>query len=307
MISKNTTEMRIPSNKVKDIERYIKSELKTLYPVEELRNFVQMLFEAILGWNQVQLLMHGNDTINQSDLLKFHWSVEELRQYRPIQYIIGYTDFCHCRIGVKEGVLIPRPETEEIISATAILMKKEEMVPQIILDICTGSGCIAIALAKEHPDANIYAVDISPEAIAIAKDNADKNGVDIQFDLCDIIHEEPRLPVNQFDLIISNPPYICEREKSGMMPNVLSYEPQIALFVPDNDPMLFYRSIGRYAQQHLSSKGLLVLEINERYGNETIQILTDLGFAVEIKKDFWGKDRMALARRSRPTPYSSNQ
>lgn len=293
----NTTHMHIPSNRVRDIERYIRTELEELYPEGELRMFTQMLFEAYMGWSTAQLLLHRDDTINQSDLLKFHWAVEDLKQYRPIQHIIGYTDFCDCRIAVSPDVLIPRPETEEIVlRATELLNDSGANVQEgIFLDLCTGSGCIAIALAKQFPKAKVYAVDISTKALDLAQKNAERNHVAVEFVQSDILQETIALPCPTFDLIISNPPYIQEKERCNMERNVLEYEPSLALFVPDKDPLKFYRAIGLYALQHLTYKGLLILEINEHLGSATCQLLQSIGFVTQLLQDFRGKDRSIIA------------
>lgn len=293
----NTTHMHIPSNRVRDIERYIRTELDELYPEGELRMFTQMLFEAYMGWSTAQLLLHRDDTINQSDLLKFHWAVEDLKQYRPIQHIIGYTDFCDCRIAVSPDVLIPRPETEEIVlRATELLNDSGANVQEgNFLDLCTGSGCIAIALAKQFPKAKVYAVDISAKALDLAQKNAERNHVAVEFVQSDILQETIALPCPTFDLIISNPPYIQEKERCNMERNVLEYEPSLALFVPDKDPLKFYRAIGLYALQHLTCKGLLILEINEHLGSATCQLLQSIGFVTQLLQDFRGKDRSIIA------------
>ena len=293
----NTTHMHIPSNRVRDIERYIRTELDELYPEGELRMFTQMLFEAYMGWSTAQLLLHRDDTINQSDLLKFHWAVEDLKQYRPIQHIIGYTDFCDCRIAVSPDVLIPRPETEEIVlRATELLNDSGANVQEgNFLDLCTGSGCIAIALAKQFPKAKVYAVDISAKALDLAQKNAERNHVAVEFVQSDILQETIALPGPTFDLIISNPPYIQEKERCNMERNVLEYEPSLALFVPDKDPLKFYRAIGLYALQHLTCKGLLILEINEHLGSATCQLLQSIGFVTQLLQDFRGKDRSIIA------------
>ncbi|MBQ6068068.1 MAG: peptide chain release factor N(5)-glutamine methyltransferase [Bacteroidales bacterium] len=291
----NTTHMTIPSNRVRDIERHFHTTLSKLYPDTEIEAFIYILFEAFLGWDKVQLLLHREGTINQSDLLRFYWAAEDLKQYRPIQYIVGYTTFCNLRIKVSEGVLIPRPETEEIVEH---IKQCPSCQPESILDLCTGSGCIALALASHYRDAYVYGIDISAEALTLARRNALTNNLNVSFYQCDILHHAPTLPHDTFDLIVSNPPYVCESEKSDMLPNVLNHEPALALFVPDNDPLLFYRAIGQYAQCHLSSDGLLVLEINEHYGNATCQMLQQMGFDTTLNKDFRDKERSITAHKT---------
>lgn len=296
--------MHIPTNRVRDIERYFHTELSGLYPDTEIGTFVDILFEAYMGWNKAQLLLHRNDTINQSDLLRFHWAAEDLKQYRPIQYIVGHTDFCGLRLHVEPCVLIPRPETEEIVERITSPLERGATQwqgmpsPSTILDLCTGSGCIALALAAHFPEAKVYGVDVSPDAIAIAEGNASANNLRATFVQCDILHQEPSLPHSTFDLIVSNPPYVCDSERSDMSPNVLGHEPALALFVPDDDPLRFYRAIGQYASKHLSPNGVLVLEINEKLGNETCQLLQQQGFATTLHKDFRDKDRSITARKN---------
>ena len=286
----NTNNMRIPSNRVRDIERYFLSELADLYPDREIGTFVDILFEAYLGWNKAQLLLYRDETVNQSDLLRFYWAAEELKQYRPIQYIVGYTDFCGLRLHVEPSVLIPRPETEEIVARV-----KQSCHPSTILDLCTGSGCMALALAAHFREAKVYGVDISTQALDIAKANAFDNKLDVSFVQCDILQQDPPLPHSTFDLIVSNPPYVRDSERRDMSPNVLDHEPHQALFVPDDDPLLFYRAIGQYASQHLSQNGLLVLEINEHLGQETCQLLQQQGFSTTLHKDFRDKFRSITA------------
>lgn len=287
----NTTQLHIPSNRVRDIERYFHTELAEYYPDPEIGSFSDILFEHFLGWDKAHLLLHRNDTINQSDLLKFHWAIEDLKQYRPIQYITGHTSFCDLDILVAPGVLIPRPETEEIVSH---ILPPDSQRPAI-LDLCTGSGCIAIALKARYPEAQVFGIDISEQALTIARQNATHNGLLVNFLQCDILHDTPPLPVTHFDIIVSNPPYIRQSEKTMMRHNVLDHEPHLALFVPDDDPLRFYRAIAEYALQHLTAHGQLIFEINEHLGEATCQLLHQLGFTTSLQKDFFEKDRSIIA------------
>ena len=293
----NTTDMHIPSNKVRDIERYFHTELAGLYPDGEITMFVRMLFGAFLGWNLADLLLHrGDDTVNQSDLLRFHWAVEDLKRFRPIQHIIGWTDFCGCRIEVDENTLIPRPETEEIVNWT--IEHKSQFTNHnsqlCILDLCTGSGCIAIALAKHWPEAEVWAVDISEKALAVARRNAAANNVSINFIQADILSKSI-IPNSQFGIIISNPPYVMEQERAAMQRNVLDWEPAKALFVPDGDPLLFYRAIADIASGSIERGGCIILEINEQLGAETARLFEGRGFKTELHGDFRGRTRMLTA------------
>jgi len=295
----NTSSIAFSSNRAFDVERTFLDDLTPLYGAEEVRSFFLILCEAFLGWDKVAYLLHRGETMNQSDLLRFHWALEDLKHYRPIQHIVGYTDFCGCRIKVNDKVLIPRPETEEMVYECVNALVREcvsEDSSINILDLCTGSGCIAIALKKMLPESKVTAVDISPEALRIAQTNAEKNGAEVEFVLGDVL-QGALLPISSdgWNLIVGNPPYITLSEKGAMCRNVLDYEPQLALFVDDNDPLLFYRKITAFAQQNLSPDGLLALEINERFGTETLQLLAENGFSGVLHKDFRGKDRFVTA------------
>lgn len=287
--------MRIPSNKVCDIERFAYQELENLYPKSEIKTFVLMLFEHFLGWNTAHFLAFKNSTINQSDLLKFNFAIKDLRNGKPIQYIIGNVEFCDAVLSVSPDVLIPRPETAELVYLIAD--NEKERSPQHILDLCTGSGCIAIALAKAFPSAMVFAFDISAEAMAVAQKNAECNHANVSFLIADILREEN--PAGEsYDIIVSNPPYVRDMEKTMMNRNVLDYEPHIALFVPDGDPLMFYRHIAEFASKHLRTGGKLYLEINEALGNETAALLEKQGYRPIIHKDSFGKDRMIEASKS---------
>ena len=287
--------MRIPSNKVCDIERFAYRELENIYNRNEIRTLLQMMFEHFLGWSVAHLLISKNATINQSDLLKLNFAIKDLRHGKPIQYIIGSTEFCNLTLSVSPHTLIPRPETAELVYLIAD--KEKERQPQYILDLCTGSGCIAIALAKAFPAAKVFASDISAEAMAVAKKNAECNKAEVSFVIADILREEN--PAGEsYDIIVSNPPYVREMEKVMMNRNVLDYEPHIALFVPDGDPLMFYRHIAEFASKHLRTGGKLYLEINEALGNETAALLEKQGYRPIIHKDSFGKDRMIEASKS---------
>lgn len=292
----NTTDLHFSSNKVRDIERCCLHLLEGLYPSDEARQLVWMLFEAFLGWDVAQCLLHRDDTVNLSDLLKFHWAVEDLKRHRPIQYVLGCVPFCDCRIAVHEGVLIPRPETEEIVGKVVADLS-DTLSNGRVLDCCTGSGCIAVALAKQWSGAEVYGVDISPEALRLARHNAAANGVSVHFRMYDVLlHTGWDAPT--FDLIVSNPPYVLDSQRASMRRNVLDFEPHEALFVPDDDPLLFYRAIAAFALCHLAPRGTLVFEINETLASETSALLQSLGFATSLSLDFRGRQRCLVARRN---------
>lgn len=214
--------------------------------------------------------------------------IERLLSHEPLQYVFGHTDWRGLRLQVTPATLIPRPETAELIEYLNTSTSQCSNVR--VLDIGTGSGCIAIALKKEHPEWDVEACDISSEALRVAEQNAKDNGAEVRFFLADILHDE--LPV-AYDLIVSNPPYICEQERASMDANVLEFEPSTALFVPDHDPLLFYRRIAQ-----LQTAGMVAFEINERFGQETCDMLQAEGFTdIELIQDICGKDRIVLARR----------
>ena len=289
----NTRNLRFRSNRVRDILSLFHEELDGMYGSGEVGVFLDMLFEAFLGWDKVRLLTSREQTIDQSDLLRFHWALEDLKQSRPIQHIIGFVGFCGCRIAVSPDVLIPRPETEEMVQwiiSTFIIHHSSFN----ILDLCTGSGCIAIALKKAFPTADVTAVDVSPEALEMARQNAKNNGVKVQFVEGDVLGGVDGLS-GSYGLIVSNPPYVRDSERAQMAANVLDYDPALALFVPDDDPLRFYRAIATIAKEHLADDGLLVVEINEALADKTSALLKDYGFMPEVHTDFRGKARCISA------------
>lgn len=285
--------MRIPSNKVCDIERFAYSELAELYSRSEIRNLLQILFEHFLGWSVAHLLVCKNKTINQSDLLKFNFAIKDLRNGKPIQYIVGKVDFCDVSISVSKDTLIPRPETAELV----YLISGNEN-PGTILDICTGSGCIAVALAKRLAPAKVFATDISVEALKIAEQNSKANSVEVCFAYADILQGDNPFEQKEFDVIVSNPPYVREMEKQQMHKNVLDYEPHLALFVSDSDPLIFYRHIALFANKYLKQGGKLYLEINEAFGNDTATLLQEQGYRTTVHKDLFGKERIIEAQKA---------
>ena len=308
----NTRNIRFRSNRVRDILSLYHEELDPLYGPGEVAAFGEMLFEAFLGWDRVKLLTSRDHTVNQSDLLRLHWALEDLRRHRPIQHIIGHVDFCGCRIAVSPDVLIPRPETEEMVDF--IVESGEWRAESRILDLCTGSGCIAIALKKAFSGADVTAVDISPAALAIARQNAQENAAEVNFVQSDILatpkeeNKEENKEKNReeknfnfqlsiFNLIVSNPPYVRQSERAAMQRNVLDYEPPLALFVPDDDPLRFYRAIAAIAARCLAPRGLLALEINEALAADTCALLARYGFAATVHRDFRGRDRFLTATR----------
>lgn len=288
----NTRELKFRSNKMIDVIALFKETLFPKYDEREIHSFLLMLSEWILGWDTVRYMTSKREHINQSDLLKFHWALEDLKKDKPIQHIIGYVEFFGCRISVNSNTLIPRPETEEIVKKTV----SHNINPRRIADICCGSGCIGIALKKTYPESEVIAIDCSALALETAEKNAKENNVNILYKQSDILNED--ILKGEYDLIISNPPYITESEKKDMRANVLDHEPAIALFVKDEKPLIFYKRIAELAKQHLSKEGILIFEINEKMGIETQKMLSGLGFRSSLEKDFRDAPRMIIARRS---------
>lgn len=288
----NTRNLRFRSNRVRDILALYHEELDGMYGSGEVSAFGEMLFEAFIGWDRVRLLTSREQTVDQSDLLRFHWALEDLKRHRPIQHIIGHVDFCGCRIAVSPDVLIPRPETEEMVEW---IVGSGQWTVGSILDLCTGSGCIAISLKKAFPQAEVTAVDVSSKALAIARQNAENNGVEVHFVQADILQTHYPLPTTHYPLIVSNPPYVMEKERAQMQPNVLDYDPALALFVPDDDPLRFYKAIAAIAKEYLAADGLLVVEINEALADETCAVFKAQGFAPKVNEDFRGKHRWIAA------------
>ena len=232
-------------------------------------------------------------TDKNESLLKI---LEELKTGKPLQYVIGETEFYGLTFKVNPSVLIPRPETEELVEwILSDLRKPKTSIEGLkIIDIGTGSGCIPISLKKNLPEAQLFALDISPEALNVSTQNAALNQTMVNFIQDDILNLlNKQLIAEKFGIIVSNPPYVTDAEKEQMLPNVLQHEPHLALFVPDNDPLIFYKAIADFAIKHLDTTGSLYLEINENLGEETVQLLKQMGFKkIELRQDLNGKDRM---------------
>ena len=288
--------MKTSSNLVRECRKYYASELETIYGSDEANALIMILLEHYFSLDRVKIAMNPELRLSESELLTLHFAVKELLTNKPVQYIIGETEFCGMRFFVDENVLIPRPETEEMVKKIASCRDKACLVPTgcDILDIGTGSGCIAISLAKLLTDSKVTAVDVSEKALNVARKNAKANEVNVRFILDDILNpQNPELIDNQYDIIVSNPPYVCKSEKSEMRANVLDYEPSSALFVSDNDPLIFYRRILEFAQKALKPGGEVWFEINEKFGEEMKNLCLEKGFKnVEIIKDFRERDRI---------------
>lgn len=279
--------------KISELKKYFHEQLSGLYPSEEIQSFFYILSEEYLNLSRVNIALNPETEVSANDYDKFQIALFKLNNHEPIQYIIGEAEFYGLPFKVNKYTLIPRPETEELIDYIISNHKTttQHSEPTSILDIGTGSGCIAVSLAKNLSNAKVSALDISEKAIQVATENAKINNVKVDFFQADII-KVTALP-EHYDIIVSNPPYVRELEKEMMQENVLRHEPDSALYVTNSDPLLFYRSISRLAKIHLKPGGKLFFEINEYLADEMIQLLKDEGFKkIEVKKDIFGKDRM---------------
>lgn len=265
--------------------------LTPLHGVAEARAIVYALLEDVFGLSKTDVLLGRFEGLSAMEKARFKECAARLSQGEPLQYVVGTAPFGNLTFEVTPSTLIPRPETLELVEWVAA---DEQVRPALrLLDIGTGSGCIAISLAKLLPQATVSAWDISAEALAVARRNAERNGVAVDFKQVDVLHVTE---VETYDCIVSNPPYICEAEKAEMTDSVLLHEPHTALFVPNTDPLRFYRAIAELGMRCLSPGGTLYFEINRAYGAETCNLLRDLGFRdVELRKDFYGNDRMVKA------------
>ena len=274
---------------MKELINHITAQLEVAYPEDEAQALAWWIVEEETGLSRSQLICGCKDTTFSPHMQDI---INRLLHFEPIQYIFGHTLWNGLDLKVTLATLIPRPETAELVEKVERLKVKGERIK--VLDVGTGSGCIAIGLKKAHPEWQVMGIDISEEAIKVAKENAKRNGVEVEFKVADIFgiqNTEYRLQTD-FDIVVSNPPYICESEKSSMRPNVLAYEPASALFVPDNDPLKYYRRIAE-----LKMGKDLFFEINEAYPNELAAMLKELGYEdIQITNDIYGKPRIIEAR-----------
>ena len=277
---------------IKHYRDYFIQELTPLYDVGEVESFFYLILEAKHQLHRVDLALQPDLAFSESELKIWSSILEQLKKEIPIQYILGVTHFYGLEFEVNSAVLIPRPETEELVDWIIQNSKSKAQNSRLkILDIGTGSGCIAVALAKNLLNAQVFALDVSEQALATAKTNAEKNQVQLSFIHQSILETEDL--GQQFDVIVSNPPYVRELEKLEIKKNVLENEPHLALFVEDNDALIFYRKIAQLAQKNLNSEGQLYFEINQYLGQEMLDLLRKMGFKnCELRKDIYGNDRM---------------
>lgn len=273
---------------------YIKEALADQFPPEEIRSLSHLILRTVCHLEPHQILLHKDTDLSDAEKQRIRSIVERVAGQEPIQYITGSTSFYGRDFRVTPAVLIPRPETEELVE---LIVRDEKAEGLQLLDIGTGSGCIAISLAKELARPVVYAIDISREALAVAKENARANNAAVTFAIADILNGAPCLS-EPLDLIVSNPPYVADSEREEMKENVLAHEPHVALFVPDEDPLLFYRAIAGYGLSNLRKGGRIYVEINAAFGEATRQLFTDAGYAdSSLIRDMSGKDRIIKATR----------
>lgn len=277
---------------VKQVEDWIRKKLSVLHGEEEARHYSLLIFNHLRGYERKDLLMNVTSQVTQEEMSFVFQSLIRLQKEEPIQYVLGFTEFYGLKFKTDPRALIPRPETEELLDW---VLQNNTQDLRRILDVGTGSGCIAISLKKFLPESSVIAWDISQEALSLAMENASLNEVKVDFKLQDALNSNANLP-HSLDLLVSNPPYVTMHEKTLMKPNVLNFEPHNALFVEDYQPLLFYDAIARLGRESLRIGGWLYFEINENLGTEMEKLLCELGYSdVELKRDLHGRYRMIRA------------
>ncbi|MDQ6902751.1 MAG: peptide chain release factor N(5)-glutamine methyltransferase [Bacteroidota bacterium] len=274
------------------------NQLYTIYEKREASNIAEWVFENVTGLKRWERSLRKNLALPTDSVLIINNYLEKLLKHQPVQYVLNEAWFYKLKFFVNGYVLIPRPETEELVSWIVKDTRNSEGEHKKILDVGTGSGCIAISVKKELPLTSVTAIDISKGALLVALKNAKELQVTIDFVQTDFLNEGGWNSIGNFDIIVSNPPYIPGKEKKTIERNVLEFEPEIALFVPENDPFIFYNKIAKFAQSHLNLNGKIFVEIHESYANDVKQIFEKFLFKTEIKKDIYEKDRMIMAMKS---------
>lgn len=278
---------------VKLLKQFLIGKLHIPAEEAEIKGIIHRVLNHLFQVNNTDYILNKRILITQAQTVALEQIIERLNNQEPVQYVLGNTDFYGLELKVNPNVLIPRPETEELVD---LIIKENSDTQLKILDVGTGSGCIAIAIQKNLKEAEVYAIDISPGALAIAIENATINSCTVKFIQTDVFSELPPLP--HFDIVVSNPPYVLEKEKDLMKRNVLEFEPYQALFVPDHNPLLYYKRIISIAENLLRDGGKLYFEINERFGAELAKLIRNQGFEeVTIIKDMQGKDRIIRGKR----------
>lgn len=278
---------------------YLLNKLRTIYPDSEAGQMTDWAMEHLTGSPKAERMIYKNAAITQQEETRLKQITEKLLQHEPLQYVLNEAWFCGLKFYVDSNVLIPRPETEEL-AEWIISDCKFPLDVLKILDIGTGSGCIAVSLKRRLRKAEVWGSDVSEGALQVAKKNADMLGTDVNFLPLNFLDRTAWEHLPSFDIIVSNPPYIPESDKENMNPNVLNHEPHTALFVPDNDPLIFYKEMAEFGKSHLSPNGKIYAEIHENMGQSAINTFREAGYDTELKKDMQQKDRMLKAVLSKP-------
>lgn len=286
--------MEVKSNRIGDVRNHYRQKLANIYSDKEAETLLFILIAEYTGLTRAEILMKPEEPISESQLLKIHFGVKALQNHKPIQYVIGKTDFFGLTFILTPDVLIPRPETEELVD----WIIHDQAIHKVtsVLDIGTGSGCIAIVLKKHFPNAAVDAVEFLPGAVAVCRKNDEMNNTGVTIKQMDFLDQKHWDNLGQYDLIVSNPPYVRQSEKKEMKLNVLNYEPDGALFVTDADPLVFYRHIALFSKTHLQPGGSVYCEVNQNLANETIKLFEELLTRdVELKRDLFGNNRFLKA------------
>lgn len=286
--------MQVNSNLLSDILKYYKLKLESAFNEQESISLLYKLFDDFFGYSKIDMVKNSEIRLSESELLKVHFAVKDLLESKPIQYITGKVEFLDFKLSIEEGVLIPRPETEELVQLIIEGVKVNSGLR--VLDIGSGSGCIPIALKSCMKSSEVIGIDVSKIAIQLARKNALTNKLDVDFRKIDVFKDDQVLSLGKFDILVSNPPYVRNLEKSMMQANVLNYEPELALFVDDQDPLIYYKQIAQLGKKLLNEGGKLYFEINEALGDEMIALMNSYGYQkVQLIKDFNNKDRFIKA------------
>ena len=288
--------MELNLSTVHSVFQSFRRELHSIFEDKEIDQFLYLILDAWFGWSKVQVHINLNHPFTVDDRIRFKSALSDLKVNKPIQYIIGVVSFCNLDLLVNSDVLIPRPETEQLVQLIISENLHRQFEEFSVLDIGAGSGNIGLSIKKQLPFTRVSLMDVSESSLNIAQANAERNNCQVEIIKCDILDMEQWKSISNYQIMISNPPYVMEVEKNQMQRNVLDYEPALALFVPDKDPLLYYKAIAEFSIRHLTPPGLLYFEINERFGNEIKKLLTGSGFEkVETIRDFYGKDRFVRA------------
>lgn len=279
---------------IRDAKQAIIQAIEPIYANREAVNIATILLEDLTGFSKMNQFLQKQSILSEEIIGQLNECILRLSNGEPIQYIIGKAWFMELELIVNAHTLIPRPETEELVDALIKYLKDKRNKKVQILEIGAGSGCIPIAIAKYYPEATITSVDISENALTVARKNAHNIGVEINWIQLNFLNSQEWEKLGVFDIIVSNPPYIRKAEAATMHSNVLAFEPHTALFVEDNDPLVFYKAIHDFSINHLNKEGAVFVEINEELGNETVSLF-NINYRVEIKKDMQNKDRMIMA------------